>query len=111
MTKALKITTANTIEPIELNEMTDYQDAVGGFFESIPLGDDHSLVINEEGKLEGLAPNRLATLLAFTFRSGIASDDIIVGNAVIVRNADDTGDWIDYDDALAEKIRELADTL
>jgi len=110
MTKALKITTANTIEAVEINGLADYQAAVGGFIESIPLGDDHGMVINEDGKVEHLPRNPLATLLAFTFRSGIANDDYIVGDAVII-GTNDAGDWTDYQDALTDEIRTIAETL
>lgn len=111
MTKALKITTANQVETIELDDLAGYQKAVGGFIEAIPLGDDHALVINEEGKLARLPRNVLATLIAFNFRSGIASNDYIVGDAVIVGNPADSGEWTDYQDKLAEEVRAIAATL
>ncbi len=64
------------------------QGAVGGWIECWWLGDagfpDLDLVINEEGKLDGLSFNVVATRLSGIFARG----DCIVGDAVVCRHGD-----------------------
>lgn len=54
------------------NELWNYQRIVGGFIECVPWDEDHVLIVNEEGKINGLEPN-------FRFRG-----DVIVGPAIWV---------------------------
>ncbi len=64
------------------------QGAVGGWIECWWLGDagfrDLDLFINEEGKLDGLSFNVVATRLSGIFARG----DCIVGDAVVCRHGD-----------------------
>ena len=64
------------------------QGAVGGWIECWWLGDagfpDLDLVINEEGKLDGLSFNVVATRLSGIFARG----DCIVGDTVVCRHGD-----------------------
>lgn len=39
-------------------DLEDMQKAVGGYIEMFPLADEVCIVCNEEGKLDGLEPNR-----------------------------------------------------
>lgn len=63
------------VEPMELymlNDLKSFQEAVGGYIEVVPLGDGETLLVcNEEGKLQGLEPNR------------VVGNDIIMGNFVV----------------------------
>ena len=56
------------IIPHELDVM---QQLVGGYIETVPLGEDIVIICNEEGKIKGLPANFYVE----------AIDDIIVGNA------------------------------
>lgn len=104
MTKALKITTAGAISIVDVNELEDYQREVGGDIQAVPVSDTYTMVLDEEGKLKGAASNPIATLL----RTHLAPADIIVGDALIVRSADDiTGDWGDIDEVAERQIRAL----
>ena len=64
------------------------QDAVGGWIECWWLGEagfpDLDMFINEEGKLNGLSFNVVATRLSGIFARG----DCIVGDAVVCRHGD-----------------------
>lgn len=111
MTKALKITTDRTISTVDVDELADYQREVGGYIEAVPLGDDHTLILDEEGKLKSAAPNMLATAIAFYMHAGIAAHDIIVGTALIVSSPADSPDWGDPSPALETEIRALAEAL
>lgn len=59
----------------ELNKL------VGGYIEVIRLNDEWFMVINEEGKLQNLPYNTMATML---YQSYVSPYDCIVGNAVLV---------------------------
>jgi len=64
------------------------QKAVGGFIEIVQCHEvegDSILVINEEGKLEGLPVNQRATNLADIFEG-----DVIVGDAIFCRDGEVT---------------------
>jgi hypothetical protein len=66
------------LEDISLESL---QEAVGGFIQIVPLPKQKKvIVVNEEGKLEGLEPNLIATGM-WTYDHG--NTDIIVGDAVI----------------------------
>ena len=58
--------------------LSEMQACVGGYIELIYLKDGVILVVNEEGKLNNLKPNIIATELA-----GI-SDDHIVGDVLLI---------------------------
>lgn len=57
------------------------QEAVGGFIEIVHLKDGHLMVINEEGKLDQLPPNKEATMM-WAERWPFLPD-IIVGPVVV----------------------------
>lgn len=61
--------------------LEELQTLVGGDIELVyPLIPKKILVVNEEGKLKGMAYNREATKVA---RSGLKPDDLIVGPALL----------------------------
>ena len=62
--------------------LEELQSFVGGYIEVLPLGETHLMVINEEGKLNGLPINVRATHL---FRLAYETNDCIVGNALICK--------------------------
>ena len=63
------------------------QHAVGGYIEVLDLSPRWAMVINEEGKIEGLPVNYGATTIARE-HNALRGDDVIVGNAVIVHKTD-----------------------
>lgn len=46
------------------NRLEALQYAVGGYIETIPLGHGALMIVDEEGRLKGLARNRIASLVA-----------------------------------------------
>lgn len=60
-----------------LEEMQGY---VGGYIEIVGLNDGRLLVVNEEGKLDGLPINRGATAI---WEANHGRTDIIVGDALV----------------------------
>lgn len=81
MSKLIKAD-GTTVE-VRPNNGTDYtleelQGFVGGYIEIVPTyKDDEILVVNEEGKLEGLPFNKEATLLARISWDYIAGDALL----------------------------------
>ena len=71
------------------NKLEEFQALVGGNIEMFPIDDDHSIfgVCNEEGKINGMLPNRL--LIDFITDKVI---DIVFGNFFIV-GFDGKGDF------------------
>jgi len=63
----------------EKPSLKELQKAVGGYIELVQLLDGNIMIINEEGKLNDLEPNHVATEKAFP-----KGGDIIVGNAVVL---------------------------
>ena len=63
-------------------ELKEMQELVGGWIQFLQLNDDKLLVINEEGKLEGLPFNEGATVTAI-LDDAIGILDYIAGNALL----------------------------
>lgn len=62
------------------------QESVGGYIQIAPLGDSgQSMIMNEEGKLQGLRINEKATAI---FRRHNGGNDYIVGNALVLYSKD-----------------------
>lgn len=87
----------NEAKPIDYKDMVA---CVGGYIEGVYL-DGATAYVNEEGKLQGLRKNEVATALAHA-HNAIYGDDWIAGNMIIVGNGDDEGEtmslepeWID----------------
>lgn len=71
-----------TIEYAKANEYDTLSDAVGGYIEMVSLkGTQLTMVLNEEGKLNGFPFNLNATMI---FREKFGNVDTIVGNAVFI---------------------------
>lgn len=62
-------------------ELKTLQTKVGGYVELVRLSTGIDMYINEEGKLQGLPINKVATQLYRHFRK--VTDDLIVGNAIL----------------------------
>ncbi len=93
--KILKIEVgkAPTIKEIP-NTLTALQSEVGGLIEPICLGDGCLLVGNEEGKINGMAPNRW-----------LGTEDIVCGPFFIC--GDDGEDFTSLTDQQIEKYSEV----
>lgn len=87
MEKGLLISVDGLIEWKEIEVGNSYQllrDAVDGYIECANVKHNIDIWLNEEGKLIGLEPNRLATAL-FWDKWGIGTD-IIVGDVFLATN-------------------------
>jgi len=71
--KALLIEPMKEPRVIEIEQkLESYQEQVGGYIEALTISDDVVILVNEEGKLRGMTPNRRF------------NGDVLVGNILIV---------------------------
>lgn len=82
--------------------LAELQSMVGGYIEPVRLEGDRIMWVNEEGKLQGLPLNAVATNIAGMFNMGTATLDHIVGDVLLATRAesgedDDFGEWADND--------------
>lgn len=81
-------------EVVEIeNDLASLQKEVGGYIETLPLVDDITIVCNEEGKINGLKPNRGVT---WHYRDV----EIINGDFLIVKTKDEEFDSMDRSEAM-----------
>jgi len=103
MAKAVKITTWGDKEVVEFNNSTSYnvlREAVGGWIEQVWFDEyNFTLWVNEEGKLEGLPQNPIATAL---WVDEYDKTDVVVGNVIITGGADDDGNTLGLTDEQVE---------
>jgi hypothetical protein len=87
------IKVATPVEVIDLSDdtLTKLQDAVGGWVQAVDLTEDVTLWCNEEGKMNGLPFNAIATSL---WIDKFGETDIIVGDVVLTGGADDEGELL-----------------
>lgn len=78
--------------------------AVAGWIQAVPLADDLegiTLWVNEEGKLNNLPYNPLATIL---WEMSYGFTDVICGTAVLTGGSDDEGETLPLTDEQVAKI-------
>lgn len=89
-------------KPHDLRRLLALQRTLGGFIESINLGDTgHWAYINEDGMALRLPYNKKATALCHKYNTGLMHDDFIKGSMVIVGPPDDNGNETDVNKDLA----------
>lgn len=108
--KAVVISVDGTAKVCEIADYDDLNAAVGGWIEAIPLGDNASAYINEEGKLRRLPLNPVATAIAHRKHS-IRLNDFIVGPMVIVGVPDREGNDTDVPQSMICELMETEITL
>ena len=111
MQKGLLISVDGLIEWKEIEIGNSYEllrNAVGGWIECANVEHNIDIWLNEEGKLIGLEPNRLATAL-FWDKWGIGTD-IIVGNVFLATN-DEEGETIGLTKEQIDYIQEFVGVL
>jgi hypothetical protein len=98
MERVIHISTDNKIEVMEV-EQIEYDtlyEAVNGLVELVSINEDIDMWLNEEGKVNGLEPNIIASLL---YNKVFPNFDVIMGDVVITGGADDEGNTVGLSDA------------
>jgi len=98
MEKVITISIDNQVDIIEVDaiEYETLSTAVNGMIELVSLSEDVDMWLNEEGKLRGMEPNVLATLL---FNKVFPNFDVIMGDIIITGGSDDDGNTVGLSDA------------
>jgi hypothetical protein len=111
--QAITISTSNKVEVVEMPTDTSTAEynflsaSVGGWIEMVSLVDDLDgivLWVNEEGKINNLDYNPLATVI---WETCFGFTDVIVGNAVLTGGTDDEGETLPLTDEQVKTILAL----
>lgn len=106
--KAVYINTDNEtyLASLDPNDMlSGLQQAVEGFIEAVSLTDNITMWINEEGKLNDLPVNVIATLF---YHAAHGPHDIIMGNVILTGGPDEDGNTTELDMTELAKFSEIA---
>lgn len=105
---AIAIDPNGTVRSVLLTSLEDMQRQVGGWIELINFGTTgHFAYLNEEGKLENLPPNILATHLCAKYGVGLALTDYICGTLLVVGPPDSEGNDTSISPELAQELLQL----
>jgi hypothetical protein len=109
MKLAIKVTAEGNASIIDLmadsNELLTLQMAVGGLIEAKTLESGYTLIMNEEGKLQGLPINERATEIWLANFPNFP--DVILGDVVIAGGYDDEGEQLGLDSDYANRLLKL----
>jgi hypothetical protein len=109
MKLAIKLTAEGNASIIDLsadsNELLTLQMAVGGLIEPKTLESGYTLIMNEEGKLQGLPINERATEIWLANFPNFP--DVILGDVVIAGGYDDEGEQLGLDSDYANRLLEV----
>ena len=111
MSKALKTALIKQTGEVSIRTFTSFkqmQQAVGGFIQAFAFGEKATAFVNEDGIAMKLLPNAMATVLCKHFDVGVAIDDHIKGNMIVIGNADAEGNETNIPDPILEEILRVA---
>lgn len=106
MERVIHISTDNKIEVMEV-EQIEYDtlyEAVNGLVELVSINEDIDMWLNEEGKVNGLEPNIIASLL---YNKVFPNFDVIMGDVVITGGADEEGNTVGLSDQSIQDVMAL----
>jgi hypothetical protein len=104
------IKTDGTVSEIPNTGYESIKTAIGGgYLEAVPMGNDHSAYIDEEGKLKNLPINPVATFL--WYKRLRPMNDFLCGDCVIVRSTNDDGELDGEDYSPRPEIRTTAEQI
>jgi hypothetical protein len=93
--RAITMDIAGNYEVVEIDrgdELSELQGVVGGYVECVTSADEKVTIwVNEEGKLHGLPPNKMATLVWWKLNPAMRGADVLCGNVVFTGGADAHG--------------------
>ncbi|MEU2204240.1 DUF3846 domain-containing protein [Microbacterium oleivorans] len=90
---------ADEAAPLEFRlfgQITEYQEAVGGYFQCVDIDEPAATFFcNEDGKVIGLPLNRRASLAWWTLFSAARGVDALMGDVILLGQPDEEGDTQD----------------
>jgi hypothetical protein len=107
MKTALRINRDMTTEVLDLStkEYEQLSSAVDGWIQAVDLNPNLTLWCNEEGKMRGMEPNVVATVL---WKKYFGNTDVIVGDVVFTGSADSEGETCPLADAQVAQLQRVA---
>ncbi|CAB4129738.1 Protein of unknown function DUF3846 [uncultured Caudovirales phage] len=102
--KAVIIHTNGSKSVVEFNEETEYDvlsGAVGGYIERVTMRNEVDMWVNEEGKLNGLPQNPIATAI---WQDSYGNTDVIVGDVIFTCDSDTEGNILGLSEAQIEEL-------
>ena len=99
----MSISTDNIVEikEVESIEYETLSTAVNGMIELVSIKQDIDMWLNEEGKVNGLETNIIASMI---FYKAFSQLDIIKGNVIITGGSDDDGNTVGLSDESIQDI-------
>jgi hypothetical protein len=106
MERVLYISTDNKVEikEVESIEYETLSTAVNGMVELVSINEDVDMWLNEEGKIIGLEPNIIASLI---WNRVFPNFDIVMGDVIITGGADDAGNTVGLSDESIQDVMSL----
>ena len=105
---AITLDAEGVAKEIELTEgesqLKVLQDAVGGWVQAVDFTQDLTLWCNEEGKLNGLPINPMAT---FLWEKYFGFTDVICGNVIFTGGTGDEGETLGLNEETAKELRDF----
>jgi hypothetical protein len=101
-TRAVLVTPDNAITDIDLGrDVGQLQGHVGGYIEAVNSADGTvTFFCNEEGKILGLPPNHIATMVWWLLNPQMRGIDTLCGPVVITGGADPEGEVTDVPEVI-----------
>jgi len=105
---AITLDAEGVAKEIELTEgesqLKVLQEAVGGWVQAVDFTPDLTLWCNEEGKLQGLPINPMAT---FLWEKYFGFTDVICGNVIFTGGTGDEGETLGLNEETAKELRDF----
>lgn len=105
---AITLDAEGVAKEIELTEgesqLKVLQDAVGGWVQAVDFTQDLTLWCNEEGKLNGLPINPMAT---FLWEKYFGFTDVICGNVIFTGGTGEEGETLGLNEQTADELRKF----
>jgi len=93
--QAYWVHTNGNITPVSIDGYKDIQTVVGGTFDVVvSLSGETCFWVNDEGKLNGMKPNYVATKLLWQLNPAFKGQDYLAGPVLITGGADDEGETL-----------------
>lgn len=96
----------NYIQHFEQEPLRILQGIVEGLIEPVDIAKGFTLWVNEEGKLTGKTPNKVATAL---YQRKYGAVDIVVGTVVFTGGTDEEGETLGLTDETIQLLQRVTD--
>lgn len=93
--KAIRIDVDGSVHPLGSLSLDTLQKSVGGWVQAIESNSGETTFwCNEEGKLEGLPVNKIATIILYDLNPAFRGHDVLCGPVVLTGGVDEDGNTL-----------------